>query len=197
MRSCPSPLIASNLINSQAGFSSIFSHLTSKSRLWLSDDIFANHLTLKSQHTCIQTRRWWNMLPPSFYCRQGSTGDETVFNSNNNWNLRVKSLVGIFVNHLNKWCWQWWKHDELGTTVVPGKPCHARLVHFPSCISLLAHRCLEKSQWRSYSSKRVYFQLHSSCLMLLFSITTELTEHHTPKSTDDNSFSWSFLYVPM
>lgn len=82
--------------------------LTSKTRLWLSDYIFANHLILKSQCTCTQTawtRGWWNMLPLSFSCRQGSTGNETVFNSNDNWNLRIKRLEGIFFNNPNKWCW--------------------------------------------------------------------------------------------
>lgn len=77
----------------------LVSRLTSKSRLWLSDYIFANHLVLKSQCTCIQTawtRGLWNMLPLPFSCRQGSTGDEKVFSSNDNWNLRIKRLEGIF-----------------------------------------------------------------------------------------------------
>lgn len=106
IRSCSSPSPASYLTTPQVGFRSIFSHQkvagawTDKREQALSDYIFfqscdsriINALSFR-QHEPGDDE---NTLALSFFCRQGSTGNETVFNSTDNWNLRIKRLESVF-----------------------------------------------------------------------------------------------------
>lgn len=66
-----------------------------------------------------------------------------------------------------------------------------------SCSFPILQLTINSSLLREGSMKVVFFQksLFSVAFklfdvpLLLFSVATELTEHHTPKSTDDDSFS--------
>ena len=138
------------------------------------------------------------MLPLSFSCRQGSTGNERVFYSNDNWNLRIKRLEGIFSTNLTSGV-------DYGEKNMMNCNCSSwKIFSCTSCSFPILQLTINSSVLREESMKVVFFQksLFSVAFklfdvpLLLFSIATELTEHHTPKSTDKDRFSLSILYVP-